>query len=343
MEEETTLESWRISEADFPHQGGLRDKLMFAVRYAILAPSIYNTQPWHFRVLDTGIELFADKSRLLPVADPLARELILSCGAALLHLRLALQYFGLGGGYTLFPDPQQPDLLARLTLQNGKEPSEEEKLLFQTIPKRHTSRLLFSDRALLPSLLTALQQNAAQEGAWLSLIQERERREEIIRLVEEGHRLHWADEKFRNEMSTWLSANRNLSPEGMPSYTLGARSITAYAGPLMTRALDWGDLQAEADRRLIEEAPLLVVLGTKEDTPRDWVVAGQAMERVFLRARAEGVWSSPFSQPTEVPALRERLRKIVGVEHVPQLVFRLGYGPEVKPSPRRPLRDVLLL
>ncbi|WP_229440580.1 hypothetical protein [Massilia sp. BSC265] len=55
----------------------------------MLAPSSHNTQPWLFRMAESSIDLFADRTRALPVNDPDDRELTISCGCALMHLRIA--------------------------------------------------------------------------------------------------------------------------------------------------------------------------------------------------------------------------------------------------------------
>jgi hypothetical protein len=54
---------------------------------AIRTPSVHNTQPWLWRTSDTGVEPFADWSRQLSRADPVGRDVVLSCGAALHHVR----------------------------------------------------------------------------------------------------------------------------------------------------------------------------------------------------------------------------------------------------------------
>jgi hypothetical protein len=53
---------------------------------AVLAPSSHNTQPWRFRTSDDAIDVFADRTRALPVNDPDDRELTISC-CALFNLR----------------------------------------------------------------------------------------------------------------------------------------------------------------------------------------------------------------------------------------------------------------
>lgn len=73
----------------------LDSQLGLLLRYATLAPSSHNSQPWHFVLNDNTIALCADRMRALAVIDPYDRELIISCGAALLNLRVALSRAGL--------------------------------------------------------------------------------------------------------------------------------------------------------------------------------------------------------------------------------------------------------
>src|SRR5829696_6437516 len=67
------------------------------------APSTHNTQPWRFVVEPDAIHLHLDPSRALPVIDPTGREARISCGAALLNLRLALRALDLEPVVTLLP------------------------------------------------------------------------------------------------------------------------------------------------------------------------------------------------------------------------------------------------
>lgn len=71
-----------------------RDTVRAALAMAVRAPSVHNTQPWLWRLGDRTVHLYADPSRHLPHADPGMRDLIVSCGAALHHLRVALRVFG---------------------------------------------------------------------------------------------------------------------------------------------------------------------------------------------------------------------------------------------------------
>src|SRR5918912_3713151 len=111
---EPQLEAWNVSENDFPKTGNASEKLRFILKYAVLAPSGHNTQPWIFRINQNDtVELYADRTRALAVVDPDDRELVISCGAALFHLRLAIRHFGYTDITELFPHSEDKDLLAR--------------------------------------------------------------------------------------------------------------------------------------------------------------------------------------------------------------------------------------
>src|SRR5205814_5546335 len=81
-------------EVDFYEIESQREQVKFLLEYAILAPSGHNTQPWFFRIAEDGVEVYADYSRRLPVADPGDRELMMSIGAAITNLRAAAAHFG---------------------------------------------------------------------------------------------------------------------------------------------------------------------------------------------------------------------------------------------------------
>ncbi|MGY1679964.1 hypothetical protein [Geodermatophilus sp. SYSU D01176] len=108
------------------------------VEAAVLAPSSHNTQPWWFRVGEHTVELHADRTRALPVNDPFDRELTISCGAALMTLLVAARTRGLEPDVAVLPDPDDPDLLARIIVVPGAQPADEE--LAPAIPARHTHR-----------------------------------------------------------------------------------------------------------------------------------------------------------------------------------------------------------
>ncbi|HEU0025359.1 MAG TPA: hypothetical protein VFQ12_12040, partial [Thermoleophilaceae bacterium] len=129
MAPETATQAWHVDASRFPGDGSDEDQLEFALRYAILAPSGHNTQPWRFRIRGDTVEVHADRMRALAIVDPAGRELVISCGAALFLLRLALRRFHHAPEVALLPEPGEPTLLARVALGQPVEPTRDEAAL----------------------------------------------------------------------------------------------------------------------------------------------------------------------------------------------------------------------
>jgi len=340
MMTQPVLDPWEVAEADFPVDSKSADKLRFLLNYAVMAPSGHNTQPWRFKLTRDTIELYADRSKALPVVDPAQRELIMSCGAALFNLRLAMRYFGYKGQIEEFPG-QDGDLLARVRLGETHSPTVTDKRLFDAMPQRRTNRGVFDDTPLPEALVQELQMAATQEGTWLAVVEREEVRSAIAYMIAEGDRLQWADEHYRRELAAWTHPNRSLRRDGIPAYAQGASELASSAGPLVIRTFDLGKGQAEQSFNLAMNALTLVVLGTHGDSAADWLAAGQALEHILLRARSAGVWASFMNQPIQVAAQRPHIVPLLEAVGYPHTILRLGYGQAVRPTPRLMVEDVL--
>jgi hypothetical protein len=334
-------EPWQIAEGNFPSLGTNEEKLRFLVGYAVLAPSGNNAQPWLFRITDDKLDLFIDRTRSLPVVDPNRRELVMSCGAALFNLRVACEHFGLASSVATFPDPNDRDLVARLWLDRQGSSETLDASLFSAISTRHTNRLPFEDQSVSDSVAHSLEEAAASEGVWVESVAG-EARSALADLVAKGDRRQRSDKEFRRELASWLYPSRRATSEGIPGYAFGFGDLTSLAVPAAARRFGFGIAQAKKDRRLAMQAPMLVVLGTSGDGYRDWLTAGQGLEHLLLRAASLHVSASFLNQPIQVPDLREAVRSLLGARGFPQLILRLGYGPEVNVTPRREIAKTLL-
>ncbi len=353
IQQYSTLEAWNVKETDFPKDGSLSEKMNFVLRYAILAPSGHNTQPWLFKIVENkGIEVYADRSRALPLVDPDDRELLISCGAALYNLRLAANHFGIADEEVqLLPDRNNPDLLARISLRDDvegtiKKQVENDAALFKAIIKRRSNRSPFENRRLPDDLLASLKDNVRANGAWLDVIgdDDVEKKNTLADLISQGDKIQLSDKRFRRELAAWIHPNRSKSRDGMPGYAHGmTHDIASHIGPFLIRTFDIGKGQAAKDKELATGSPVLAVLGTDADEPLNWIQTGQALARILLQARAKDVWTTFMNQPIEVSELRPKLLQALGrAAGFPQLLMRMGYSKEVKPTPRREIEDVIV-
>lgn len=159
----------------------LRQSMAALVQLAARAPSPANSQPWRFRERHGGLELLLDRTRLVDVGDTggaadaadaaggAERQGRVACGAALLNLRLAIGHLGYQPVVALGPSPQDPDLLARVELGPSWTPAVDEERLYAGIVYRHSHRDTFESEPVPDSLLAALVDQAAVEGATLSI------------------------------------------------------------------------------------------------------------------------------------------------------------------------------
>ena len=124
------------------------------VELACLAPSIHNTQPWAWRLSGPEAWLYADLDRQLHVEDPTGRNLVISCGAALDHFRLAARALGWRAEVERIPDSDDPTLLAHLTLR--RDPRPDAVGVLDAMRTRCTDRRRFTSWPVPPERLETL-------------------------------------------------------------------------------------------------------------------------------------------------------------------------------------------
>ncbi|HSK25875.1 MAG TPA: hypothetical protein VK894_03090 [Jiangellales bacterium] len=305
------------------------------VEAAHRAPSVLNTQPWRWAEVEDGLELRADSVRVLRVADPLGRFLVVSCGASLLNARLALRHLGREPVVRLGPDPDEPRLLARVRVVPGQPPTQEDDWLYSAIPLRHTNRGPFHERRLSSRLLRRLIDAAAAEGAVLTPLDDTQAAR-VLEIADDAAAQIARDERRTGELATWVKPER--SPDGIPTTALGPVPVE---GGHAVRDFDPAGRLPPREQAAYEKEPTVAVLSTYGDSRTDWLRAGEALERVLLTATLEDVQASFRNEPLEILEHRWRVRDAAtGVGH-PQMVLRLGYGAPVGPSPRRPVDEVL--
>ena len=144
-----SLAPWGVKEKEFPKGGTIEEKLTFLLRYAILASSSHNTQPWKFSVREDEIQVFVDRTRWLKVADPDQRELYISVGCAVENLLIAAEHFWYGHQVSYFPEPGQEELAATVKFESqGQASPFRDSALFDAIPGRQTNRNVYEERPI---------------------------------------------------------------------------------------------------------------------------------------------------------------------------------------------------
>jgi hypothetical protein len=300
----------------------------------VRAPSLHNSQPWQFRLAGGAIEIVADPSRQLHIADSGGWAVRLACGAATYNARLALAVAGRPAEVVLAPDPHQPNLIARLSPGRERPPTYAEQDLFAAIARRHSHREPFWPDPVPANIRVRLIDAARSEHAWLDLLVGMTALAGFSEVAHSADRVLRRDVRYQVEMITWVDADS--AADGVPS----------QAGAPVAEPQDLLPQRAFTDRhrargRDYEPEPLVGILGVAGDRRVDQIVAGQALQKVLLTATDAGLSASMISQPIEVPAARDQLRRSLGRTGYPQLALRLGYGNAGELTPRREVVEVL--
>jgi len=320
------------------------ETLQAALRLAVRAPSVHNCQPWRWRVGPGAVHLYVDGFRQVPATDPHGRDLLISCGAVLHHLLVALGSLGHGARVRRMPDPAQPAHLASVEPFPATTASGDEALA-AAISHRRTDRRRFSSWPVPPELIGEMVEVAHLHGVGLEAITEPALRWKLFRAISIAAEQQAMDPAYAAEISAW-SGRAPEAVDGVPSanapipqHTPGQVPLRDYARPGLAQPPSTGEPENAA----------LLLLTTPTDTARDWLRAGEATSALLLTATREGLASSPLTQPLEVDDTRDVIQGQVAKAQsaYPQILLRIGWAPagsgELPPTPRRPLAEIITL
>jgi hypothetical protein len=314
--------------------------------YRLLEPvqravSVHNIQPWYFRIVaddridicarfEDGAEFTMTGNGRLPVSPALRRELIISCGAALYNLRLAIRVTGHDLAVWLLPGGSRSLVLASVEIVTGrtKRPTVTEEELYEAIPRRHTNRWPYDNRhPVLPPILVAMQDAASREGGSLRVVGRRQVRT-WLRAAYRADREQRDGQGCQPDLAQWTNGGDSGVPAAAfgPPGTFGEdhhlsrhlgrrrgyapiRDFRPCTDPGTEGADEAGGSGGQQDRGKaktprFERRPQLMVLSTDSDRPLDWLRAGQSLQRALLTATRYGVSASFLTQPLELQDAR---------------------------------------
>ena len=311
------------------------------IRFATLAASGHNTQPWRFRVGTNSVDILPDFSRRTPVVDPDDHHLLASLGCAVENLGLAAGERGRGGEIDF--DPSN-DGAVRLTLGRA---AVRDGALFGAIPQRQSSRTDYDGKTVAAEKLQKLTEAAAIPGVDLFLITDRPQIGRVRDLVIAGNGAQMAELAFIQELKRWLRFNPKqalATGDGLFSASSGSPMLPTWMGPRMFDLVFNAGAENDKYARQIASSPGIAVFVAQQADRAHWVLAGRACQLFALQATALGLKCAFINQPVEVSALRPELASLISVPgRRPDLVMRFGYGPSLPYSAWRPVGETMLL
>jgi nitroreductase len=308
------------------------------IRFATLAPSGHNTQPWRFRLRSDGIDILTDTIRRTPVVDPDDHHLYVGLGAAAENLKLADAAAGTPGEWHINPVANM--IAFRFATSVSDEPS-----LFAAITRRRSSRTDYDGGAVSAAVLRDLRAAAITPGIDLVFLTGAAELARFRNLVLTGNVLQMADPAFLRELKHWIRFNPRAalaSGDGLFSAASGSPVLPQWLGPALFDQTFTAASENDKYARQLRSTPVIAVFSGEQADPSHWVDVGRAAQRVALRATALGLAHAFMNQAVEVPAMRADLAVLAGLPgRRPDLVMRLGHGPTLPFSPRRAVASLL--
>ena len=311
-----------------------------ALELACRAPSLHNIQPWHWVAGRTSVDLYIDPHRKVTSTDRSGREAIISCGAALDHFRVAMAAAGWDTNVDQFPNPNNLDHLASADFASVDHVTQARRDRAKAILHRRTNRLPFRAPKHWGSFEPVLRSSFDNDLVTLDALDDdtRPRLAEASRLTDELRRY---DDAYQHELLWWTSPLREA--EGIPDSALVSESDARRVD--VNRQFPIDPLDERSSAGTYDQAEILV-LSTPRDTRVDALNCGEALSAILLECTMAGLATCPVTHITELESGRDIIRDLTtGPAAVPQVLIRVGIEPEgelaPKPTPRRPLRDVL--
>ena len=275
------------------------EKLRFLLQYGMLAPARGRAQSWSLHARGDAIELWLEHACALPTLDPIHRDVVIGCGVALAQLRMALRQLGAKDEIEVLPDPSRPALLARVRVEDVGAASPETYVLFQAFARGLEPHADATHADVSRATLSELEGVALDERA-------------VLRWVEA-------------ESFAPIVVDTPTIDLGASCTVESIASVIAALHPFRQRSFRPSTSEWLEESEFSLRAPVVCVLATTGDTAHDWLAAGQALGRVLVRARVDGLYPSFRDATPELDRLRARMRAAQRTLAVPQTLFRLGF------------------
>lgn len=333
---------------------GYGDPRLDALAYAILAPNPHNRQPWLVELVgEDAFDLRCDLDRRLPHTDPFDRQIAIGLGCFLELFRMAAAAKGYRADIDAFPDGEpQPRLdgrrVARVTLR--EMPAEQDPLFSAVFDRRSTKEPYDTNQPVDAEILAKLMANSRHGGTVDAGT--------VERLRDMSWRAHKVESLTPRTMQESVDLMRfgkaeiEANPDGIDLG--GAAFELMNITGMMTRENIGDPTSTSFDQGLkmydnmLHTAMGYVWLTSPGNSRFDQIVAGKDWVRLNLTATQKGLAVHPLSQAlqeyAEMETLYQDLHRALCVAEPSrvQMFARIGYGPEIGPSPRWPLLSRLV-
>jgi nitroreductase len=284
-----------------------RGNIETILELGVKAPSGDNSQPWRFEVKNDIIDIYNLPERDNPILNYEQRGSYVAHGALIENIIIAGTKFGYEVVAAPFPDPKRPTLTAHITLKAASLPMD---TLADFISQRHTNRRVYEDAPLTSVELNGLKKSldrldASNKISFAFVSGPKQKKclaeatssiETVILEHKELHELLFHDIAWtkRSEQKThsglYLAAMEFAPPQKIVFWLASHWPIIK-----LLNALGLSRFIAREDAKLYATGSGFSALLLKNNRPEDFLLAGRAMQRLWLAATEFGLAFQPIT------------------------------------------------
>ena len=284
---------------------------------ARLAPAMDDTPPQAVTFQPNGaVAVRAPSSGGHPYQGVVGRDALVSCGAAIEFARLAIRGMGRAADVAIFPDADQPDLVARVLPAGSCRSGADDRVLVSAMT-HHTHD--DAPVTLPPLIVDELRAAAERYGLYVRCIDSPADVAIVTSALSDARlrRVMTGATTFRADQATVRPGN--WRPPDWPAHLTSDWAMRDEPSPPEPSGATRGTL---------------ILLVGNDDKPKTHVATGRAVAWMLLRIAAEGLDSDPLGEATADPTFREHLSHELRLIGHAQFLLRLPY-----PAAGRPAAD----
>ena len=345
------------------------EMLVYFASWGLLASTAHNTVPQKFRINDSTLDLFLDRSFVLPVSDKDGKQATISLGCVVENICQAVQAYGLSTKLefkSISLEDTKPiiegagDALAHtLTIKVDGQSQEVDTQRLKSILSRRVERGLYDEKVKIPQELREEIIDSVTDFNELEihLITNRRLIQAFGIFQKQADTFVIGMQNFRQELSKYLLPNTDYrEPRGMRGHEFNlddGMSNEIHLGLKGERNLKLLNMIgfAKNSQEGINSSSALAVICSKKDTVISRIQAGMAYERIALMLQKRG-----FSTAVHAAITERSIPAIIGVSEIfkasilktrsnPAVVFRIGVPVDKVrefPSSKPPIESLLI-
>lgn len=339
-----TPENWKTEAAKVAKELPAQEKIKSILRFAVLAPSTHNSQPWLFKITDTSCFIYYNSKIKLPESDLKSRNLYISFGCLIENLVIASEYFGVFDKVTYFPSKEK-NLITRVDFKNIKKAKVNTKLnnKMYGLVNRITHRGVWAEKSIKDSTVESIKSLNNFKDLNIFTITDKSKIAKLADLTATGLKMAYKRPAFRQEMSKWINNNFSKRVEGIPGYALRMNKIGSWIFTKVVSPINVGPILAILNKKSVGSSPLVCVITAKTDSKVNWLNTGRLAQRVMVELNSEDVKTSIYVASVEIGSLYKEVQKVIGTNDIPQFLFSGGYmNHRQPPTPRHPIESKII-